>query len=182
MEDTTITVIGIMIAAIIMFVIPLTLIADRADDISQLVIQTATTEFVDQTIKLGKITSDNYQKFLNTLHSSGNSYEIEMEVKILDKNTSKRVTDIKSTVGTNSYYSIFTSQIEEKIGQSESNTNYNRNGKIILKQGDEISVKVKNSSETLSQTLKSFYYNVRGEDLHIISATASGIIAINGEA
>ena len=72
--------------------------------------------------------------------------------------------------------------IEEKIGQSESNTNYNRNGKIILKQGDEISVKVKNSSETLSQTLKSFYYNVRGEDLHIISATASGIIAINGEA
>ena len=34
MEDTTVSVIGILIASIIMFIVPLILIADRSDDIS----------------------------------------------------------------------------------------------------------------------------------------------------
>ena len=47
MGDTTITIIAIFLAAILMFVFPLMAMSDRTDDISQLSVQTATTEFVD---------------------------------------------------------------------------------------------------------------------------------------
>lgn len=173
MEDTTVSIIGIMVAAIIMFLVPLILIADRADDISQLVVQTATAEFVDEVIKNGKITNNQYQNFISRLVSSGNAYEIDMEVKILDENTSK-------IGGNNTYYSIFTSQIEDIIGTSALNVDNNSDGKIILKQGDEISVTVRNNGKTFSQSLKSFYYNIVGSDIQIITATASGTVAING--
>ena len=181
MEETSVTVIGMIIAVIIMLVVPLMLIADRSDDIAQLVIQTATEEFVDDVIRSGQITNTRYQEFINALQSSGNTYEIDMEVKILDENSAKVITDLNpSNIGNNTYYSIFTNQIEEKLGMSSNITENNSTGKLILKQGDGISITVKNSSETLSQALKSFYYKAIGEDIHIISATASGTIAING--
>lgn len=181
MDDTFMSVIGILLASIIMFIVPLILIADRSDDISQLVVQTATAEFVDEVVKSGKITADSYQKFISSLQSSGNTYDIDMEIKILDENTSKKVTENDwLKIGKNTYYSIFTSQIEDKIGISATNTNNNIMGKIILKQGDGISVTVKNNNETFSQSLKSFYYNATGGDLHIIAATSSGTVAING--
>ncbi len=180
MEETTVTIIGIIIAAVIMFIVPLILIAETTDDISELVIQNATAEFVDEIIKTGQITSSKYYDFIRSLQSSGNTYEIDMEVKILDENTSKRTTDADNTIGNNTYYSIFTSQIEQKINKSEENTTNNLEGKLILKQGDGISVIVRNSSATFSQALKSFYYTAVGDDLHIISASASGTVAIDG--
>ena len=181
MDETMISVIAIIISSIIMFMAPLVLISDRADDISQLLAQTATAEFVNEVVTSGKITSDNYQRFVSSLQSSGNTYEINMEVKILDETTSKIVTQSDPTkIGNNSYYSLFTSQIEDKIGISSQNTTNNRTGKLILKQGDGISVTVKNNSRTLSQVLKSFYYNSTTGDLHIIAASSSGTINING--
>lgn len=181
MEETTVTVIGMLIAAIIMFIVPLILIADTSDDIAELVVQTATADFVSDVIKSGEITSDRYYNFVSNLNSSGNTYDIDIEVKILDENTSKLVTDNGGGIGNNTYYALFTSQIEDKIRKSEETENENNKvGRIILKQGDGISVTVKNSSATFSQALKSAYYSAIGEDMHIISATASGTIAIDG--
>ena len=40
MEDTTVSIIGIIIASILMFIVPLFTIADRNDDISKLTVQT----------------------------------------------------------------------------------------------------------------------------------------------
>ena len=182
MENTTMDIVGIFVAAILMFLVPLFLIADRSDDISQLVAQTATAEFVNEAIRAGTITSDNYDRFVSTLFSSGNTFDIDLEVKILDETPSKLVTDNDpEKIGNNSYYTLYTSQIEDKIGSSSSlNSNNNRYGKLVLKQGDQISVTVKNNSRTLSQTLKNFYYNLVGDDVHIIVATSSGTVAING--
>ena len=107
-----------------------------------------------------------------------------MELKILDENASKRYTVIEQPgkVGENKYYSIYTSQIEEKLLNSDKDDdgNENNSGIIVLKEGDVISITAKNSSKTLSQTLKSIYYTIKGDDLHIIVATSSGTIAING--
>ena len=171
MEETTVSIIGIFIAAILMFVIPLILISERADDISQLVVQTATAEFVDDIIKSGEITEDKYISFMSSLMTSGNTYDIDIELKILDENTAKLYLDDNSQRDTNNYYSIFTSQIEEKLGNQ---------GKIILKQGDSISVTAKNSSLTLSQSLKAFYNGTKNTNIQIIAGTASGIVSING--
>ena len=181
MEETTVSIIGIVIASIIMFIVPLTLIADRSDDISQLVIETATAEFVDEIVKTGKITDDTYLKYVEALFSTGNTYEIEMQVKFLDENTAKVVTDNNPTqIGNNTYYSIYTSQIEDLIGVSASNTNNNGQGKLILKHGDVITVTAKNNSRTLSQSLKSLYYNWTGAGSQIIAATATGTVVIDG--
>lgn len=172
MEETTVSIIGIIIAAILLFIVPLILIADRSDDISQLVAQTVTAEFVDEIIKTGQITEDAYQDFILSLNTTGNSYEIDMEVKILDKNTSKKITDNDSTkIGNNTYYSIFASQIEDIVTEK---------GKIILKNGDAISVTVKNSSQTFSQSLKNFYTNISGSGSQIIVGTASGTVVVDG--
>lgn len=179
MDDTFISIIGMFSAIIIMFISPMVLIADRSDDISQLLVQTATSEFVNEVVRTGKITIDNYQKFVSSLQSSGNTYDIDMEVKILDETTAKIATiDNPSTIGNNTYYSIFTSQIEDKIGESSQNTANNK--QLLLKQGDLIFVTVKNNSQTLSQTVKSFYYSTTSGDLHIIAASSSGTINING--
>ena len=181
MDETPISIIAILVSTIIMFIAPLILIADRSDDISQLLAQTATAEFVNEVVTSGKITTDNYQRFVTSLQSSGNTYEIDMEVKILDETTSKVVTQADpTTIGNNSYYSLFTSQIEDKLGISSRITRNNRTWQLILKQGDGIFVTVKNNNKTLSQSLKSFYYNVTSGDLHIIAASSSGTINING--
>ena len=181
MEETTITIIGLLIASIILFIVPVILISDISDDISELVVQTATAEFVSDVIKTGEITNNRYQQFISSLQSSGNTYEIDMEVKILDENTSKYVTDANpAEIGNNTYYSIYTSQIEDKIGASEAIADNNAVGRLVLKQGDGISVTVRNSSATFSQALKSVYYSTKGNDIHIIAASASGTVAING--
>ena len=179
MEETSVSIIGIIIAAILMFIVPLYTIADRNDDISQLTVQTETALFVDNIIRLGKITSSDYQQYITSLNDSGNTYDIEIELKILDTNLTKKVTVANpSQIGENVYYSLYTSQIEDKLIQDEA-INPGK-GVILLKEGDRISVTAKNSSKTLSQSLKSFYYTISGSDLHIISGASSGTIAVNG--
>ncbi len=181
MENTLMDIVGILIGSILMFLVPLFLLADRGDDVSQLVAQTATSDFVNEVIKSGQISSDKYQEFTSTLFSAGNTYDIDIEVKILDETPSKLITDNDpQKIGNNIYYSLYTSQVEEKIRNSAKATSNNRVGKIILKQGDQIKVTVRNNSRTLSQALKNIYYNVSGDDLSIISAASSGTVAING--
>ncbi len=173
MEDTSISIIGIVIATILMFLVPFFLLADRNDDVSQLIAQTATASFVDNILKTGRITLDDYQKLVDDLNNSGVVFEVDMEVKVLDKNVSQLYTKNNNVIGNNEYYSLYTSQIEDKLYNSSSE-------KVVLKEGDRVSVTVKNSGKTLSQTLKNIYYTVTGEELHIIVATGSGMVAVNG--
>ena len=83
MEDTSISIIGIVIATILMFLVPFFLLADRNDDVSQLIAQTATASFVDNILKTGRITLDDYQKLVDDLNNSGVVFEVDMEVKVL---------------------------------------------------------------------------------------------------
>ena len=59
MSDTLVTVVAILLAAILMFIFPLLAVSEQSDSISQLAVQTATTEFVDNSRAIGKITMDN---------------------------------------------------------------------------------------------------------------------------
>ena len=80
MSDTLITVIAIALAAVLMFVFPLMTMSDRTDDVSQLAVETATTDFVDEVRTTGKITPDKYSKFIENIGSTGNTYNVEMQV------------------------------------------------------------------------------------------------------
>ena len=173
MSDTLITVIAIALAAVLMFVFPLMTMSDRTDDVSQLAVETATTDFVDEVRTTGKITPDKYSKFIESIGSTGNTYNVEMQVQVLDENPGKKTTQsAKDKIGENVYYSVYTSQIEDVLNN---NKNYN------LKEGDLFSVNVKNTNQTLAQQLKNFFYTVVGNDTYTIAASHGGMVTATGK-
>ncbi len=173
MSDTLITVIAIALAAVLMFVFPLMTMSDRTDDVSQLAVETATTDFVDEVRTTGKITPDKYSKFIENIGSTGNTYNVEMQIQVLDENPGKKTTQTtKDKIGENVYYSVYTSQIEEVL---QNGKNYN------LKEGDIFSVNVKNTNQTLAQQLKNFFYTVVGNDTYTIAASHGGMVTATGK-
>lgn len=174
MSDTLITVIAIALAAVLMFVFPLMTISDRTDDVAQLTVETATTEFVDKIRSTGKITKANYDKFVETISSTGNTYNVEMQVDVKDTNLGKKVSQAANDkIGENVSYSIYTSQIEEAL---EGDT-----GTYYCKEGDIVSASVKNTNQTISQQLKNFFYSVTGNDSYTIAAQHAGVVTANGK-
>lgn len=172
MGDSLITIVAIFLAAILMFVFPLMAMSERTDDVSELAVQTATTEFVDKVRTTGKLTLDDYNKYVETLTSTGNSFDVSIEVQMLDENPGVKTTQAEMTkIGENIYYSFYTSQVEEML---------NSNARIILKEGDRVAVTVKNTNETISQTLKNFFYQLAGNDTYQIAAQHAGIVTVTG--
>jgi hypothetical protein len=147
--------------------------SDRTDDVSQLAVETTTTDFVDEVRTTGKITPDKYNKFIENIGSTGNTYNVEMQVQVLDENPGKKTLTLQSDkIGENAYYSVYTSQIEEVLNN---NKNYN------LKEGDMFSVSVKNTNQTLAQQLKNFFYTVVGNDTYTIAASHGGMVTATGK-
>lgn len=172
MGDSFITIIAIFLAAILMFVFPLMAMSERTDDISELAVQTATTDFVDNVRTTGKLTTDDYDKYLETIASTGNSFDVDIELQILDENPGVKTTQAEMTkIGENLYYNLYTSQVEEKL---------DRDKRITLKEGDMVSVTVRNTNQTISQILKNFFYQLSGNDTYQITAQNAGIVTVNG--
>ena len=112
MSESLTTVIAIMLVAVLLIVMPVMTMADRTDDISKTDVETMTSNFVNEIRTIGKLTSENYDKFVEELTSTGNTYNIEMEFKILDENPGKKsIQSAKDKIGENVYYSVFTTQI-----------------------------------------------------------------------
>lgn len=173
MDNILTSIIGIGIAAVLMFIFPLMTMSDRADDISQLTVEIATTEFVDEIRQSGKITNNDYDKFVTALGSTGNTYNIEMEVRILDENPSRKAVSSQNPniEIENVYYSVYNSQIEGVLKQEKD---------YYLKEGDLVTVSVKNTNQTIAQQLKNFFYTVVGKDTYTISASHGGMITATG--
>ena len=173
MSDTFITVIAIMLTAVLMLVLPVMTMADRVDTVSKTDIETKTSDFVNEIRTTGKLTSEKYSKFIEEITSTGNTYDVEMEFKILDENPGKKSTQTaKDKIGENVYYSVFTSQISEALNSD--NAVYN------LKEGDIITVTVRNTNLTLSQSLKNFFYTISGNDTYTIAASSGGLVLTTG--
>ena len=172
MGDSLITVVAIFLAAILMFIFPLMSLAERTDDISQLAVQTATTEFVDDIRTTGKMTLDDYEAYLGELNSTGNSFDVEMLIQQLDENPGVKTTQAEATkIGENLYYNIYTTQIMDQL---------NKTGRITLKEGDIVTVTVKNTNQTISQMLRNFFYAISENNSYEIAGQHSGIVSVNG--
>ena len=178
MGDTLITVIAIVLAAVLMFVFPLMTMSDRTDDVSQLAVETATTEFVDDVRTTGKLSMDKYSNFVETISATGNTYEVQMEVQVLDENPGKKTTQANYTkIGENVYYSDYTTQVLNQLNIGTTTGT----GKIILKEGDRIVVDVKNTNETQAQTLKSSFLSFSNAGQYVIQESGEGMIKVNGK-
>ena len=163
------TVIVIGITVVLMFVIPLMTMADKADDVAQLTVQSETAEFVDTIRTTGKITFDEYDKFVQTIvNSTGNTYDVNFEVKILDDNQSKKAVQVnRDKIGENYYYGVFDSQIKEKLENT---------GEYKLKEGDIVKVWAIITSPTFSQQIKNSLYSVVGNDTYLVVSQATGTV------
>ena len=92
---------------------------------------------------------------------------------VLDDNPGKKVTEAEYTkVGENYYYSIYTTQVLEKINSDT--------GAMYLKQGDMVTVSVKNTNRTIGTILRDFFYSITGNNSASVTASDSGIVAANG--
>ena len=89
MSDTLIVIIGIFLAAILMFVFPLMTVSNTQDDISQVAVQSLVAEFVNNAATKGKVTQDDYNTFITKLNATGNTYEVQLEHKIMTTNPNK---------------------------------------------------------------------------------------------
>ena len=169
MSDTLITVVAIALAATLMFVFPLITMSDRVDDTSQVSLQSETTKFVQDITNKGKITKEDYESFIPKLPSQ-NTYIIEIEVWVLDENPGKKTTQTNAKkIGENVYYCKYTSQVESELFSSPY--------QILLKEGDMVVVRVKNTNTTMSQQLSP----LPSTDLSTLSAEASGMSTVNGK-
>ena len=172
MGDTVVTILAIVLAAVLMFIFPLMSVADRSDDVSQLSVQNSTTTFVDNIRSTGRITLADYNKFAQEINATGNTYDIEIEVKVLDENPGKKTAQTTyEKIGENVYYTEYTTQVLEEL---------NENNKKVFKEGDIFAVTVRNTNKTIAQLLKNFFYRISGDDTYQIAAQHSGIVTVNG--
>lgn len=173
MGDTIIIIVAILTGVILMFVFPLMTMADRTDDVTQLAVETATTEFVDTVRTTGKITQERFDKYLEDITSTGYTYDVEMVVQVIDENPGKKASQVQTTkYGENEQSNEYTSQIEKVIREK---------GVYLLKEGDYFSASVKNSNVTLAQQFRNFLYKVTGSDTYSIAAEHGGIVSTTGK-
>ena len=168
MGDSLITIVAIFLAAILMFVFPLAAISEMNDNEALAIVQSYTTEFVNKIRTKGKITRQDYDEYIQKLYATGNTYDVQFEVQIADANPGKKTEN--QQIGDMVYYSVYTSQVEDKLAT----------GNYVLKEGDFVSVSVKNTNTTISQMIKNVLYSVTGDQSYVISAQASGAVVTTG--
>jgi len=174
MSDTLITIIAICLAATLMFIFPLMATANQNDEIAQIAVQSIVSDFTNKVAQQGKITVGDYNEFVQKLHATGNTFDVELEAKILDENPGKKTTiTTQDMIGENVYYSEYTSTIEDEL--------YEDTGTYNLKKGDYIIASVKNTNITMGTQLKNFFYKIIGKDAYTIGATASTLVINSGK-
>ena len=174
MGDSLITVISIMLAAVLLFVFPMMTMAERNDDISLSTVQTAINEFGNNVTSTGKITQANYDQLIQKIYSTGNTYDVNMELQVLDTNPGKKAADVsQNKIGENLYYSKYTSQINSELSQNH--------GEMVLKEGDIFSASATNTNVTFSQMFKNFFYSLSGNNTYKISANYAGVVMVDGK-
>ena len=168
MSDSVTTVVVIFLAGVLMFIFPLMQTAKGGDDISQQLVQAELNDTLHDIITTKEIDLDRYESFTQTISSTGNSYDVEMQVAILDENSNKKTTQTSPTkVGENYSYTEYTTQIMNVL---------NEKGVYKLKEGDFVLIVVKNNNKTIFQILQNFIYRVTGNGNPAIFAQASGIV------
>lgn len=165
------TVVAIGFAVLLMFIFPLMTMADRKDDVATLEIQTETDRYVKEIATKGMTTQDAYDNYVQTLAATGNAYDVDITVQILDENPSKKETSTGTKIGENVYLTLHTTQVLEKL----------KEGSLILKEGDIVTITVKNKNETIGMQLRNFIFKVTGNNSSSIVATATMMSTANGQ-
>ena len=180
MGDTIVTIVAIFIVAALMLLYPLLVMSENNERVTRLAAQTITSEFVDTVTTRGEIRQSDYDEFIQRLYATGNTFDIEIEIRHLDENPGKKtVITTSDAIGENLTFSVFTSTILDEIMRSDAERG-DGNGGYVLRTGDTIIVSVSNTNRTIAQLLRDFFYSIVGRSDHQIQATFSGMVMNNG--
>ena len=165
-EATLATIIGIFLAAALMFIVPLMIITTRGDNVAQSAVDTAVSETLEAVTQKRVFTMQEWDMLNSKLANTGNSYEITVEVKHFDENAGKKtVIGSGDLIGENERFSTFVSA--EDISAE---------GGYPLKKGDVVILTVKNTNKTMAQSIRSFMFKATGQNSYEIMSTASRVV------
>ena len=142
-ESTLSTIVAIFLAAVLMFLFPLIAIGEKNDDASSMYVHEQLQNFVNNAASRGKISKEDYQQMQAALASTNNSYDIEISIKVSDKNPA--IKSSTQNLGDASHYTVFNKQVMDELTS---------NGVIIVKEGDYITVSAKNTNQTIAQKIR----------------------------
>lgn len=181
MTDTLMEIIGIFLAILIMFIFPVVAVATKHDEIAQTTVETAVADFVQTVAEKGKITHNDYNNLIHKMNATGNAFDIQIELQLLDDNperktvTTSGMADIK---GENLYYSVYTENITNKILEK---MNKGEEAEYNLKKDDYVIVTVKNTNVTIGTQFKNFLYSIVGKNEYAIGASSAALVTNSGE-
>lgn len=157
MDSSFSKILGVFIAVILLFAYPLYQQAQRQDDLSQIVVHSAITAFVDAARTKGYVTPQMYLEFNSKLGATGNQYDIQMEH--LHKKYHPEYSDPADPGSFQKSFSTYfdghyTSEIMSVLfpvkGGAASDKRY------YMSAGDFFTVKVKNINRTMATVLQDF--------------------------
>ena len=172
MKDTVTIILAIFVAAILLFILPLIAVSEKNNALARGTAEKAVKDFVSESATVGTVTMTNYQKLINKLGTTRNTFEVEMEVAKIDDNIGKKTQWTNNTIiGENSTVTVYTNEIMNALQDK---------GVYHLRSGDRFTVKVKNKNKTMAQNFRNILFGSNNVDNYDIVAQDSQNVTASG--
>lgn len=161
MKDSFSIIVAVILLVILIIILPLYNYFERQDDMSYNVALKTVTMFVDEVAENGYLDQNMYDKFIERLSSTGNSYDIEVEAqkRVITVDPNNTSTDEDNKTFIEQYKSYYNKDIfNDDSGQTSTviaKDNTLRNNAFFFDVGDKFYVKVKNTNTTMAAALLS---------------------------
>lgn len=158
MKDALSMILAVILLVILIIILPLYNYFERQDDMSYNTALKTVTMFVEEVAQNGYLDQNMYDKFIQRLGATGNSYEIQVEAqkRIItnDPDNTLNQDDPKYIEQYKSYYNkdIF----NDETGSTStiiSKDNSLKNGAFFFDVGDKFYVRIKNTNTTMASAL-----------------------------
>ncbi len=157
MEDNLSFVVAVILSVLLLIFFPLYNAFERQDDISYEVALTAITNFADDVRQSGVLTKEDYDKFVNELIATGNSYDIQLEghKKVLNR--------LDKDVVVENYEIDYSRDILKQLDSKyiDNPKSAIKSGAYLLEDGDYFYVKIKNTNVTQATMIFGIIAGVR---------------------
>lgn len=161
MKDTLSMIVAVIFIVILLVILPLYNYFERQDDMSYNLALKIVTMFVDEVTQNGYIDQNMYDKFIQRLGTTGNSYDIQIEAqkKILTIDPNNVSPDDGKETYIEQYKSYYNKDIfNDETGKTSNiidKDNSLKNDIFFLDVGDKFYVTVKNTNTTMASALLS---------------------------